>query len=108
MPRQALRIRQGWLNAITVLVLSVTIVLMLGLSVAPNLHERLHTTTSAIHECAVTLIASGSCHYNTGAPLMIPPTMAFHPSKTPALSPQWVESPFLVARIFEHAPPVAS
>jgi hypothetical protein len=108
MPRRALRIRQSWFNAIIVLALATTIVLMLGLSVAPNLHERLHTTAASIHECAVTLIASGSCHYNTAAPLRIAPTTAFHPSKTPALSPQWVESPFLAAHIFAHAPPARS
>jgi hypothetical protein len=102
---QALRIRQSWFNAITVLVLATTIVLMLGLSVAPNSHERLHTTAASLHECAVTLIASGNCHYNTAAPLVIAPTTAFHLSKPPALNPQWVESPFLAAHIFAHAPP---
>jgi len=108
MPRQALRIRQGWFNAITVLVLATAIVLMLGLSVAPNLHERLHSTTAPLHECAVTLIGSGSCHYNAAAPQMIAPSTALYRSEIPTLSPQWVESPFLAARIFEHAPPVAS
>lgn len=78
---------------------------MLGLSVAPNLHERLHSTDASLHECAVTLIASGSCHYNAAAPPMIAPITALQLSKILALSPQWVESLFLVARIFEHAPP---
>jgi hypothetical protein len=108
MPRQVLRVGQSWFSAITVLVLATATVLMLGLSVAPNLHERLHPATASFHECAVTLIGSGSCHYNAAAPLMIAPTTAFHPSKTPVLNPQWVESPFLAARIFEHAPPAAS
>ena len=108
MPRQVLRIGQSWFSATIVLVLATAIVLMLGLLVAPNLHERLHPTTASSHECAVTLIGSGSCHYNAAASQMIAPTTALHHSKTPALSPQWVESPFLVARIFEHAPPAAS
>jgi hypothetical protein len=108
MQRQALRIRQSWFSVTTVLVLAAAIVLMLGLSVAPNLHERLHPTAASLHECAVTLIASGSCHYNAATPLMIAPTPALHLSKIPALSPQWVESPFLAARIFEHAPPAHS
>ncbi|HEY7001836.1 MAG TPA: hypothetical protein VH330_08845 [Candidatus Udaeobacter sp.] len=107
MPRWALRIRQSWFTAITVFVLAAAIVLMLGLSVAPNLHERLHPTGVSLHECAVTLIASGGCHYSA-APLMIAPTRASHLSKIPALSPQWVESLFLAARIFEHAPPTHS
>jgi len=108
MPRQVLRVRQSWFNATTVLVVATAIVLMLGISVAPNLHERLHPTAASLHECAVTLIASGNCHYNAAAPLIIAPTTALHLSKIPALSPQWVESPFLAARIFEHAPPAAS
>src|SRR5205823_12204551 len=107
MPRQVLRVRQSWFNATTVLVVATAIVLVLGLSVAPNLHERLHPTAASLHECAVTLIASGSCHYNAAAPLIIAPT-TLHLSKIPALSPQWVESPFLAARIFEHAPPAYS
>jgi hypothetical protein len=105
MPPRALRIRESWFNETTVLVLVTAIVLMLGLSVAPNLHEQLHCKGASLHECAVTLIASGSCHYTAASPLMIAPTAALHVSKIPALSPQWVESPFLAARIFEHAPP---
>jgi hypothetical protein len=81
---------------------------MLGLSVAPNLHERLHPTGPSLHECAVTLIAGGNCHYSAAAPLMIAPTRALNFSNIPVLSPQWVESPFLAARIFEHAPPAHS
>jgi len=108
MPRRALRIRQTWFSATTVLVLATAIVLMLGVSVAPNLHERLHPTGASFHECAVTLIASGSCHYNAAPPLIIAPTTALHLSKIPALSPQWIESPFLKASVFEHAPPAHS
>jgi hypothetical protein len=78
---------------------------MLGLSAAPNLHERLHPTAAPLHECAVTLIASGGCHHSAAAPLMIAPATAVQFSKIPALTPQWVESPFLGASVFEHAPP---
>ena len=108
MPRRALRIRQTWFSATTVLVLATAIVLMLGVSVAPNLHERLHPTGASFHECAVTLVASGSCHYNAAPPPMIAPTTVLHLSKIPALSPQWIESPFLKASVFEHAPPAHS
>ena len=108
MPRRALRIQQGWFRSTTVLVFVAAIVLMLGLSVAPNLHERLHPTGPSLHECAVTLIASGSCHYSAAAPVMIAPTTTLHLSKILALSPQWVESLFLGAHIFAHAPPARS
>src|SRR5437867_10073527 len=108
MPRQVLRVRQSWFSATTVLVLIGAIVLMLGLSVAPNLHERLHPTGASLHECAVTLIASSSCHHTAAVPLMIAPATAAQCPKIPALIPQWVESPFLEARVFEHAPPAYS
>ena len=108
MPSRALRIRSDWFGGTTVLLLAAAIVLMLGLSVAPNLHERLHPTAASLHECAVTLIASGSCHHTATALLVIAPATAVEFSKTPALNPIWVESPFLGACIFEHAPPAHS
>jgi p-aminobenzoyl-glutamate transporter AbgT len=104
---RALRTRSGWFGGTAVLLLGAAIVLMLGLSVAPNLHERLHPTSASLHECAVTLIASGSCHHTAAAPLVIAPATAV-PFKIPALNPVWVAAPFLSARIFEHAPPAHS
>jgi hypothetical protein len=108
MPCRTLRIRSGWFDGTAVLILAAAIVLMLGLSAAPNLHERLHPTAASLHECAVTLIASGSCHHSAPAPLMIAPATAIQFSKISALTPQWVESPFLGACVFEHAPPTHS
>jgi hypothetical protein len=104
---RALRTQSGWFGGTAVLLLAAAIVLMLGLSVAPNLHERLHPTSASLHECAVTLIASGSCHHTAAAPLVIAPVIAV-PFKIPALNPVWVAAPFLSARIFEHAPPAHS
>jgi D-beta-D-heptose 7-phosphate kinase/D-beta-D-heptose 1-phosphate adenosyltransferase len=74
----------------------------------PNLHERLHPTGASLHQCAVTLMASGSCHYGAAAPLMIAPTTVLDLPKIPPPSLPWVESPFLATRIFEHAPPAQS
>src|SRR2546430_8693415 len=105
MPRRTPRIRSGWFGSTVVLVLATAIVLMLGLSVAPNLHERLHPTAASLHECAVTLIVSGSCHHSAAAPLMIAPAIALQFSRILVLNSVWVESPFLGARVFEHAPP---
>jgi hypothetical protein len=104
---RALRTRSGWFGGTTVLLLAAAIVLMLGLSVAPNLHERLHPTSATLHDCAVTLIASGSCHHTAAAPLAIAPATVV-PFKIPALNPVWVAAAFLSARIFEHAPPAHS
>ena len=107
MPCRALRFRSGWLGTTTVLVLVGSIVLMLGLSAAPNLHERLHPA-APLHECAVTLIASGFCHHTVAAPLVIAPATPVQSSKIPALNAIWVAAPFLGACIFEHAPPAYS
>jgi len=108
MPCRALRIRSGWFGGSTVLLPAAAIVLTLGMSVAPNLHERVHPTAASLHECAVTLIASGSCHHTAAAPLMLAPATAVQFSTIPALNSIWVAAPFLGARIFEHAPPVYS
>jgi hypothetical protein len=105
---RTIRTRSSWFGGTTVLLLAAAIVLMLGLSVAPNLHERLHPTSASLHECAVTLIASGSCHHTAHVPRVIAPATAVQFSKIPALNPVWVGAPFLSARIFEHAPPAHS
>jgi hypothetical protein len=76
------------------------------LSVSPQLHQRFHPDANrADHSCAVTMIATGSYSHVSHPPLISQsvPTIQF--LKLPALTPQWVESPFLGACIFEHAPP---
>ena len=78
----------------------------LALSVSPQLHQRVHKDVNrAEHNCAATMIASGSYNHAAHPPLVSAPVPAIHFSKIPALAPHWVESPFLGARIFEHAPP---
>jgi hypothetical protein len=78
----------------------------LALSASPQLHQRVHPDANrAEHNCAVTMIASGSYDHAVHAPLVSAPVPAVQFSKIPALTPQWVESPFLGACIFEHAPP---
>lgn len=79
----------------------------LALSAAPQLHELVHPdANSPEHTCAVTFIAAGSYDHSTQAPLIAAPVPTVQFSKLPALNPQWVQSPFLGASIFEHAPPV--
>ena len=78
----------------------------LALSVSPRWHELLHVDAKAAqHECAVTLIGSGSYQQPAPAPLVAAPVPALQFCFIPALRPVWVASPFLGARIFEHAPP---
>ena len=79
---------------------------MLVLSASPRLHARVHSDANRVeHTCAVTFVTSGSYNYSGHAPLLSAPVPAAQFSKIPALHPFWVQSLFLGARIFEHAPP---
>jgi hypothetical protein len=81
----------------------------LALSASPQLHQRVHTDANRVeHNCAAIMIASGTYDHAAHPPLVTAPVPAVQFSKIPALSPQWVESPFLGACIFEHAPPAHS
>jgi len=78
----------------------------LALSASPQLHQRVHKDANRVeHNCAVTMIASGSYDHAAQVPLVSAPVPALQFSKIPALSPCWVQSPFLGACILEHAPP---
>jgi hypothetical protein len=78
----------------------------LALSASPQLHQRVHKDANRVeHSCAVTAIASGTCHHATHPPLVSAPARTIQFSKAPALTPKWVESVFLKAHIFAHAPP---
>jgi len=81
----------------------------LALSASPQLHQRVHPDAGRVeHSCAATMIASGSYDHAAHPPLVSAPVPAPQFSIIPALTPQWVQSPFLGARIFEHAPPAFS
>ena len=78
----------------------------LALTAVPQWHEWIHPDANAPrHECAVTLINSGGCEKIVAAPLAAAPIPVFHFCFVPALHPVWVASPFVCARILEHAPP---
>jgi hypothetical protein len=81
----------------------------LVLSVSPQLHERVHSDAKRVdHNCAVTFVASGNYEQTAHQPLVVAPVAPIEFSRLPALTPQFVESPFLLARVFEHAPPLLS
>jgi len=78
----------------------------LALSASPQLHQRLHPDANRIeHNCAATMITSGSYDHASHPPLVSADALVPQFSKIPALTSCWVQSPFLAACIFEHAPP---
>jgi hypothetical protein len=96
-------------RAFTAVFVSAAFLWTLTVSVSPQLHERIHRDADRIaHTCAVTFVASGSYDHAAHGPLISAPAPAVPFSKVPALTPQWVESPFSLARIFEHAPPTCA
>jgi len=91
------------------ILLSAAFLWALALSGFPQLHQRIHADANRVeHNCVVTMIASGSYNHAVHPPLISAPLPSAQFSKIPALTPQWVESPFLGACIFEHAPPASS
>lgn len=79
----------------------------LVLAAAPQLHERIHQPTSATHECAVTLLASGNCAHTPSAAIAITPPLPqpayrFSQPGFPLVSPR------LEFSLLEHAPPTIS
>ena len=81
----------------------------LALSASPQLHQRIHADANRVeHNCAATMIASGSYDHATHPPLASADALVPQFSKIPALISCWVQSPFLGACIFEHAPPAHS
>jgi hypothetical protein len=78
----------------------------IALSASPQLHERVHPDAKQPqHECVITLITAGNVHHAAPAPLCVSPVALIEFFEISRLNPVWVPSPFLSARIFEHAPP---
>jgi hypothetical protein len=76
----------------------------LALSAMPRWHELIHGDAKAPrHECAITLASSGN--YHQPAPLIAAAVPVLQFCFVPALHPVWVASPFVNARLLEHAPP---
>jgi hypothetical protein len=93
-------------RAFVVICISTAFLWALALSASAQLHQRVHPDAGrSEHNCAVTMIASGSYNHAAHVPLVSAPVPALQFSKVPTLTSCWVQSPFLAACIFEHAPP---
>jgi len=93
-------------RAFVAVFVSVGFLWALALGASPQLHQRVHKDANRVeHNCAATMIASGSYDHAAHPPLVGAPVPPHQISKIPALTLCWVQSPFLGAHIFEHAPP---
>jgi hypothetical protein len=80
----------------------------LVLCAIPQLHERIHqTSSSANHECAVTLLTSGNCQHTPQATICLAPPA---PPKVfvPVQASFSLVSAHLEFSLLEHAPPTNS
>lgn len=78
----------------------------LALSSAPQLHERFHPDAGTPnHECAITLVATGSFDHAAAPPLIAEPQTIELAFAIPSLRSTFVRSSFLTTSVFEHAPP---
>jgi len=83
--------------------------LALLLAVAPQSHESAHQDAATDHhECAVTLIVTGKYQLSDAPVLVSLPQPSVQWGTIPSFHSVWVATPFLGARIFEHAPPALS
>jgi len=86
----------------------VAVLFALVLSAVPQWHERVHdATTTANHECAVTLLTSGNYQHTVTVAISIappaPPALFVHASHSLFLAGAHLEFSLL-----EHAPPALS
>ncbi len=98
----------GKLRPLIAALLFAAVGLALGLSSAPRLHEFLHKGIDrTTHECAATLLSSGSAEHSACPPLFCAP------GRAPILRAVAIErlshaAPALEFSRLEHAPPVFS
>jgi len=93
-------------RAVVAIFLCLAFLWTLALSASPQLHQRIHRDANrGDHVCAGTMVASGNYDHSPNVPLGSVPAFVDQFSPIAALTPQWVEPIFLVAGVFEHAPP---
>jgi hypothetical protein len=84
------------------------VLLAVLLSAFPQLHEQIHDATGAPnHECAVTLLTSGTYQHAPAAAISVPPPTS--PSAFPLVSASFqAVTAHLAFSLLEHAPPALS
>src|SRR5205085_2505523 len=95
-------------RAFVAAVISAAFLWTLALSASPQLHERIHPDANRVdHACAVTFVASGNFNH-APVSILISASAPIGEFATPELPPCWVGPLFLLASVFEHAPPANS
>jgi len=95
-------------RAVVATFLCIAFLWTLTLSASPRLHQRVHRDANrADHVCAITMVASGNYNHSPCAPLISAPISTFDFCQKLVLNSVWVQSLFLGARVFEHAPPTS-
>ena len=80
----------------------------LALSVSPKLHERIHPDANRVdHSCAVTIVSGGKLNHAPPALVVVAAPRIYFFSNVELISTA-VQSLFLTAAVFEHAPPAHS
>jgi hypothetical protein len=94
-------------RALVAVVTSAAFLWTLALSIFPQLHERIHSDANRVdHACAVTFAAVGNVDHAPVALLIATPVPL--DDQIPELTPLWVERTYLLASVFDHAPPANS
>jgi hypothetical protein len=100
--------RPNFFRSIVAGIVSAGFLWMVALSVSPQLHASVHSDASDIaHHCGATLLASGNCQDAPSTPPVASPVLLPVPTPVRVKTPT-VQSPFLIVRVLEHAPPVAA
>lgn len=95
-------------RAFVAVIASAAFLWALTLSVSPQLHERVHSDANrADHSCAVTFVSSGNFNH-TPVSILISAPVSLDEFNVPELRPLWIGPVFLLASVFEHAPPANS
>ena len=83
-------------------------VFAVGLSASPQLHDWLHKIgDQPAHQCAATILSSGSVEHSIGEPALAQPSRLAHGSVLPAAGFPCL-SASLCFSLLEHAPPARS
>ncbi len=96
----------GPFRAFIACVLFCGVVITVGLSAAPQLHDWLHKVDGSTHECAATLMSNGGWEHSACDPILTAPQRA--PVSRSFVTPAPQVTARVETSVLEHAPPTNS